>query len=79
MTEGWIACAERLPELRLVGSVRESDEVLVALHGHVQIASLEQWEGTTDGSVGDAMVWRGAEDMELSDVTHWQPLPEPPA
>lgn len=77
----WIACAERLPELKLVddGSMSESAEILAWIPidgtaGRCTVANLHD--------LGDGPSWvadGGDSFYALDVITHWMPLPEPPA
>lgn len=65
--EGWVPVAERLPEKRIrVNACLDGDIVFI---GHLDFNGqwvLEEWDLAKDGS-------------GQSKVTHWQPLPKPPA
>lgn len=82
----WIACSERMPEIRQIEPrLRTSDRVLVFIapkrapagnwtEPAMAVMSVEDLDGKacwySDGD-GDY--------ASFSDVTHWMPLPEPPA
>lgn len=65
--EGWVPVGERLPEKRIrVNACLDGDIVFI---GHLDFNGqwvLEEWDLAKDGS-------------GQSKVTHWQPLPKPPA
>lgn len=66
----WIKCSDRMPD---VGC-----RVMVVMNGkHVTVASYTQWMGakTERGRAPRFEDLRGI----VYGVTHWQPLPEPPA
>lgn len=66
----WIACADRMPEIE--------DRVLVVTYGkYVSAARYTQWEGakTARGRAPRFEDLRGI----VHKVTHWMPLPSPPA
>lgn len=68
--DGWIACADRMPEIE--------DRVLVVTYGkYVSAARYTQWEGakTAKGRAPRFEDLRGI----VYNVTHWMPLPSPPA
>ncbi|OFC63057.1 DUF551 domain-containing protein [Candidatus Erwinia dacicola] len=68
--DGWVACSERMPE---IGS-----RVIVAIEEkYVRSASYTQWDGakTERGRAPRFEDLRGI----VHGVTHWQPLPSPPA
>lgn len=64
--DGWIACAERIPD--------ESEAVTVCDHGvdvYPAVFIGGEFYEYGDGLIEDA--------MRMSNPTHWQPLPSPPA
>lgn len=70
LPDGWVACSERMPE---IGS-----RVIVAIEEkYVRSASYTQWDGakTERGRAPRFEDLRGI----VHGVTHWQPLPSPPA
>ena len=68
---GWIDCRERLPDLEVV--------VLAWFHtdtGNVRVESCAAYESEDF----DDPYWCYSSDGDLAeDITHWQPLPSPPA
>jgi len=77
--DGWIAVAERLPE--------EYATVLVATNGCVSAGEIrfpgiedglpEPWWMVFKDRRDGGIAWAGI--VAFSNVTHWRPLPEPPA
>lgn len=66
----WIPCSERLPELDL--------DVLVCFAPPYSYYEVMQLSVIGQGDEG--LWWFGADSpSDLDHVTHWMPLPEPPA
>jgi|DEB0MinimDraft_6_1074348.scaffolds.fasta_scaffold79845_2 hypothetical protein len=63
----WIKCSERLPDLN-------SD--LILFYG--RLASAKSREFVVSGYYEIDGIFRDIESSEYDNVTHWQPLPEPP-
>lgn len=65
----WVKCSERMPE---IGS-----RVLVCSRGiYVGLAAYRQWKGAKTEK-GRALRFEDLRGI-VYNVTHWQPLPEPP-
>ena len=68
----WISLEERLPEINqhclvfLKGGYTDADEWIIHHESPVSFSS---------HAIPTGAAWR---DYDLDDVTHWQPLPEPP-
>ncbi|MDH5183396.1 MAG: DUF551 domain-containing protein [Gammaproteobacteria bacterium] len=71
----WISVKDRLPIIKdaALGS-RYSDSVLVNVDGNLQYVA---WLVDLDSS-GEPCEPTWISDSPIDDVTHWQPLPEPP-
>lgn len=71
--DDWIKCTDRMPAVET--------EVLVVHKGKIKIASL-QWDiGGVEDTYQPYQYWADPDDFadyEWDDVTHWQPLSQPP-
>ena len=67
----WIPCSERLPE-------KSGQYLVCAIYVGVSLASFDrdkrEWGYWQDDPCG----WNGEKWIEIDEVTHWMPLPEPP-
>ena len=66
---GWISVSERVPDETHAYGCHTKDVLCVTRSGRLVIAMLAT---TTTG-----FAWYDQQSLER-DVTHWQPLPEPP-
>ncbi|MFV8849563.1 DUF551 domain-containing protein [Serratia fonticola] len=74
LPDGWIPCAERMPE--------PETPVLIMLNGTIRKGAIF-WEHPTFEEGGQPFKYwddpdNDGQDWEVFDVTHWQPLPAPP-
>lgn len=74
--DGWIACADRMPA--------EADPVLVYVPGDPGLKIwIDTWQEQFDcpvaWSTAEVSIGPGWDDHEFEEVTHWMPLPLPPA
>ncbi|MBA5956281.1 DUF551 domain-containing protein [Pseudomonas lactis] len=74
MTE-WIACSERLP--LQVGEVEVFESIpVIATDGHI----VRQCDFDAGNGVGTPWAqWNTYNEIPPSQITHWMPLPSPPA
>ena len=75
----WISVEERLPEVYSAGDSRDvlvydshHDQVFIAYYG------TDWWDQDSDWRGWTVEAPRGKNAESLHNVTHWQPLPEPP-
>lgn len=70
----WISVEDRLPEMaRDVWA--ESEWVLIFSPGDIQMAKLRQYDEDAEPS----WIIKGPDGYDWIGVTHWMPLPAPPA
>lgn len=71
----WIKCSEKLPQ--------KETPVLIVYAGTIRVGQLLTEYPTWEETFKAYKYWddpeKDGQDWEWNDVTHWMPLPEPPA
>lgn len=71
----WIKCSEKMPP--------DETAVLVNLNGELRIGELRWEHPTHEESYQSFRYWdcpyNDGQSWEVFDITHWMPLPSPPA
>lgn len=70
----WIKCSERLPAEPEPGVIFDAVDYLVSNGVSVGVVSFERGHGCGMPWAD----WSNYGDIRKKDITHWQPLPEPP-
>ena len=71
----WIKCSDRLPSEPDTEVVFDSCGYLVSNGSHICIARFDRGHGCGKPWAD----WSDYADIRRGDITHWQPLPPPPA